>query len=403
MPRFLTDLLLGIERGTRGLPQAVQAGERLGLQRKKMDEEQAKQERERKAMAAKTAWDVAVATGDPAAMQAAFPAMLEAGVLPGADPLTPENIPFESMPEVTGIAPDVVDPRLRAMMTQGAMGQEDLRLMRLRESREEARKMTAEERAVNKPLYPSKIVAGGNVSYDKNGKPTWRRIEGMPVPADGVSMIYTNLAKLDPQRRLQLFSYLPTKTREALITQYGDSLDLPMKKDPVMLRREKEAGPPLFTLDEVARYLSQDKYVSKLGPVMGLWYGKNPYDTDAQDFQSQLIISTQIVGLYLEGGVLHDKDIPKYERMLPQLTDAPAVAHRKLGNIRRLVKAKQKIYAVAGVFSEAGEITVPGLPFKISQTSPDAIEDWLNTNPTYEHGQELLEIIEARRAIEQGK
>ena len=34
MPSFLTDFLSGLERGTRGLPQALQTSERLGLQRK---------------------------------------------------------------------------------------------------------------------------------------------------------------------------------------------------------------------------------------------------------------------------------------------------------------------------------------------------------------------------------
>jgi len=33
MPSFLTDFLSGLERGTRGLPQALQTSERLGLQR----------------------------------------------------------------------------------------------------------------------------------------------------------------------------------------------------------------------------------------------------------------------------------------------------------------------------------------------------------------------------------
>jgi hypothetical protein len=52
----------------------------------------------------------------------------------------------------------------------------------------------------------------------------------------------------------------------------------------------------------------------------------------------------QSIGKYLEGGVLRAEDEKKYEKMLPQLSDTPAVAKAKLVGIDALLKAKQQQY-----------------------------------------------------------
>ena len=68
MPSFLTDFLSGLERGTRGLPQALQTSERLGLQRREG--------------AAKLAFEQAILSNDPDAIRAAFETMEKLGLLP---------------------------------------------------------------------------------------------------------------------------------------------------------------------------------------------------------------------------------------------------------------------------------------------------------------------------------
>lgn len=77
-----------------------------------------------------------------------------------------------------------------------------------------------------------------------------------------------------------------------------------------------------------------------LGPVKGLISGVNPYNTAAQDLQSKVNSTKQIVGKYLEGGVLRAEDEKKYEKILPKLSDTPAVAAAKLANVRGLVESK---------------------------------------------------------------
>ena len=86
MPSFLTDFLSGLERGTRGLPQALQTSERLGLQRRKLESEQQESELERQRKAAKLAWEIAKASGDKDAIRSAYERMEELELLPSQTP-----------------------------------------------------------------------------------------------------------------------------------------------------------------------------------------------------------------------------------------------------------------------------------------------------------------------------
>ena len=76
------------------------------------------------------------------------------------------------------------------------------------------------------------------------------------------------------------------------------------------------------------------------GPFKGRLGGLNPYATQAQDVQSTINATKQIVGKFLEGGVLRKEDEAKYEKILPTLKDTPSVAERKLNNVFNLVNAK---------------------------------------------------------------
>lgn len=88
------------------------------------------------------------------------------------------------------------------------------------------------------------------------------------------------------------------------------------------------------------------------GPLAGRAGSLNPLNTAAQTAKAQLKTAAQLVGGYLEGGKLTDQDVPKYEAMLPQLSDTPAVAKNKLDAISNLIKQKQQSYLQD--FSSAG-------------------------------------------------
>lgn len=74
-----------------------------------------------------------------------------------------------------------------------------------------------------------------------------------------------------------------------------------------------------------------------IGPLKGTFGSIDKYDTRAQTIQSQMKATAQMVGKYLEGGVLRKEDEAKYEKMLPQLTDTPDVAKNKLSIVSNIL------------------------------------------------------------------
>ena len=106
---------------------------------------------------------------------------------------------------------------------------------------------------------------------------------------------------------------------------------------------------------------SLDKWRGLMGPIEGRYHENNPWNTDAQKFNSDLKLAAQKIGKYLEGGVLRKEDEIKYERMLPTLHDTPAVADYKLQQVFQSLKDKQD--ADLGALQAQGYKT-PGLEGK---------------------------------------
>jgi hypothetical protein len=106
-----------------------------------------------------------------------------------------------------------------------------------------------------------------------------------------------------------------------------------------------------------------------MGPILGRLKSWNPYDTEAQVLQSDVKATAQMIGKYLEGGVLRAEDVPKYEAMLPTMKDKPEVAQGKIENVRQLLKMKQESrinaleaqgYSTAGLKSQPVQAPMPG-------------------------------------------
>lgn len=84
------------------------------------------------------------------------------------------------------------------------------------------------------------------------------------------------------------------------------------------------------------------------GPFSGRVKGSNPYDTKAQSVQSQVDTAKQVIGKFLEGGVLRKEDEYKYEKILPKLSDTPDVASEKIKIVAKTLRDRQdaNIYAL---------------------------------------------------------
>jgi hypothetical protein len=91
-------------------------------------------------------------------------------------------------------------------------------------------------------------------------------------------------------------------------------------------------------------------------------------NTDVSTFDSESNITTQVVGSFLEGGVLKEQDFKRYKNMLPKAGDNPEVAAKKAANVKRLIETRQ-----AGrrqQLSAAGYNVPPPAP-AAAQPSPD--------------------------------
>lgn len=105
-------------------------------------------------------------------------------------------------------------------------------------------------------------------------------------------------------------------------------------------------------LDSLQQTIEDNRVV--FGPVRGRLGAVNPYATRSQTVQSSINATKQIVGKYLEGGVLRAEDEMKYAKILPTLSDTPTVAANKLAAVRNLVDAK--IRAQSDVLSQQGYV-----------------------------------------------
>lgn len=91
-------------------------------------------------------------------------------------------------------------------------------------------------------------------------------------------------------------------------------------------------------LSNIERALKEN--ADLFGPVGGRLGAINPYDMRSQNINSQVKATAQMIGKYMEGGVLRAEDIPKYAAMLPGLSDTPETAQNKINNVRALLTRK---------------------------------------------------------------
>lgn len=120
-------------------------------------------------------------------------------------------------------------------------------------------------------------------------------------------------------------------------------------------------------------------------PVIGQLRANNPWDTDVQSIQSQINATKQIVGKYLEGGVLRLEDEKKYEKILPKIGDTPEVAQNKIEQVKKLIGQKYK--SQTGTLGEAG-FDVSGFSREDEPQAPSVDPEAVKRfNATLQHAQ----------------
>lgn len=83
--------------------------------------------------------------------------------------------------------------------------------------------------------------------------------------------------------------------------------------------RVSDAQSAIDNLITLKSYIDSPDVKSISGPVSGRTFGANPFSTTAQNFEGIRATAKQVIGKYLEGGVLREADEKKYEKIVPGL------------------------------------------------------------------------------------
>lgn len=105
-----------------------------------------------------------------------------------------------------------------------------------------------------------------------------------------------------------------------------------------LVERVSDARSALQMVEDLKPLLAKNVEIG--GPVWGQISTRNPWDNDTQAFQADLDLTKQIIGKYLEGGVLRKEDESKYAKILPQATDTVKVRMDKADKLSNKLKDK---------------------------------------------------------------
>jgi len=163
-----------------------------------------------------------------------------------------------------------------------------------------------------------------------------------------------------------------------------------------------DAGAANSMLDLLDKSVQDNKDL--MGPIEGRARSLNPYDTQAQTIQGQINATKQIVGKYLEGGVLRAEDEVKYAKILPTLNDTPETAKNKLDTVRKLIEQKKKSQLES--FGQAGydtsqfqetpqQTTQPSSGQLVTLNTPEEAAKWLQSNPTDPRADQVKKKLES--------
>ncbi len=236
----------------------------------------------------------------------------------------------------------------------------------------------------------------------------------MPVHTidDGMFKLIMGVQDLQERRRA-LFEWTGSdnQMRMRLMAKYGSLMNIPVsppKVDPYASRKALDVQVPLVQLDRMQRYINQPEIQGKMGPVSGTLHGANPWDTEMGVFKAVMMGSTQIIGKFLEGGVLRQEDTAKYRAILPNYKDTPEIAQGKLDNLSFILRAMERLYktgTVTTTFDDEGKevpmMTFPDLPWNPgSENVPlEEISQWLTDNQDHDQASEVMQVLELRAKI----
>jgi len=400
----LSNIARGVATASEDWPEASIASARL-----------AAAEKEQKRKAAQNLFQLALKSNNPDMMTEALELMKERGGLPDVE-ITPEivksvtakkTVAPKPMPGVAGVfyEPDM-EGGLKTTETsyyqEPVIEEEPTASNYLDEAIEIARSKGYE---AGKGYLEGKLLRPLTKEEIKFVQPTLT----MDTPAlDETDLYYEHLMTIPDlnQRREEADALSPADYKD-LMGRYGAELNLPARIDPIIKRKAIEVTVPLLKARNIKRLLKNPDLRDKMGPLVHIAWFMNPFDETTKLFIGESKIATQIVGRFLEGGVLRSQfDEEKYQGIMPQPGDHPPVADVKINSVIHLLETMHELYSKGGVLKEQvnqeGKVvtamTLPDLPWNPADPNLpiNEISQWLSANPDYEYGQELLRIYKIR-------
>lgn len=222
------------------------------------------------------------------------------------------------------------------------------------------------------PQYDPQEVRSWIISSLQNGK-TPDQIESamglLGISTNGGDMNYSQLAGLSPQQiyvQALNMGKSPAEASNMADNLSGGGLKLTAGQQAAVA----DGNSAINQLQNLRDSLKASPGL--MGPIAGTLGSLNPYDTNAQSLQAQINTAKQVIGKFLEGGVLRKEDEEKYAKILPTMFDTPEVAQNKLDYLSQLMAGKQKEYMMAasqygGNPSMSGGYSPYGLTSTLSQ------------------------------------
>ena len=215
------------------------------------------------------------------------------------------------------------------------------------------------------------------------------------------------------ERHAAFFGGVSAPMRETLWGHptYGEQLDIsmvpPKKQDPWMMREGMKVQLPILSLNLLEEYMNQPEILGKMGPISGRWTSMSPWDSGMRLFDAEAKLTKQIVGKFLEGGVLRKEDESKYQAILPQASDLPIVAQGKIDNLRLILHSMRDLYKFGEITTtldaegkEVPMVHFPDLPWNPGSEATDLeeIRTWLIDNADHEYASEVMDVWTTRSA-----
>ncbi len=185
---------------------------------------------------------------------------------------------------------------------------------------------------------------------EQTQEPSLGQVAGFNIPTGGSSdvMNWAQSVYSDPSRMSSVPSEYKTAVNNAVVQLQNSgapkqSPQKPLSDTALTMLSDAAFLPTILNQLNGTIEKGNGKDGANFGPLSNA-FNLNPFDTTQQIANADLSRAAQLVGKFMEGGVLRKEDEAKYSKMLPGTTDTKEVALGKLNAVKAMLQDKLKGY-----------------------------------------------------------